>query len=314
MPRHAEEMVLNVCTLALDLQRPHLLGNYLTPSVESGASTPLVRGKLRALAALQCLSHGDFAGAARQFASVESSIAGSFGSVLAGEDVALGAVLCGIAALQRGELRALLLENPRFKALLDAAPAVRQLLGHFLAGRYAEVKAAVAPGGEVHARVSVDPHLHQHAAALFITVQDKLVLQYFRPYNAIRMAKAVEDLYGSGGEGVEERAAQEEQLEQHVRRLVEEGQLQARIDAGCAEGCTLRRVSRDERALALQAVSQAAISSSAHITHAVLRLSLLKHSFAVSRQFFGGGGGGGEWFGGVVGLDEGGGHMQMDLE
>lgn len=281
MPRHTEDMVLSVCTVAIDLRRPHLLGNFLTKSVEDGATSALVRDKLRALIAIQCLSQKDFAGACRRFASVESHIAGSFGTVLSGEDVALGAVVCGMAALERGELQALLLENPRFKPLLDSVPALRLLLGHFLAGKYAEVKAALSPTGEVRRRVDMDLHMHPYAEQLFNTLHDKLVLQYFRPYNSVRMSRAVDDLFHeSGSEG--ERAAQEEELEAHVRRLIEGGSLQARLDAGCAEGSTLRRVWKDDRALTLQAACTAAADSSTKIQQSILRLSLLKHSFCLS--------------------------------
>jgi COP9 signalosome complex subunit 1 len=286
MPRHAEEMTLSVCSLALHLRRTHLLANYLTKSAEDSASSPLVRDKLRALSALLCLSQQDFAGAARCFASVEGHLAGSFGEVLSGEDVALGAVLCGMAALERRELQALLLENPRFKPLLDLAPSpLRLLLGHFLAGRYAEVKAALAAGGWVRSRAELDLHLHPHVDKLFATLRDKLVLQYLQPYNAIRMSRAVDDLYPPA-DSAEERAAQEEALEAHAWRLIEGGQLGARIDAGCVEGSTLRRVQPEEkeRALALQAVGGAASSSVARGQRAMLRLSLMKHSLALTRQ------------------------------
>jgi len=281
MPRHTEEMVLNVCTVAVDLRRPHLLGNFLTKTVEEGATSALVRDKLRALTAIQCLSQKDFAGACRRFASVESHIVGSFGSVLSGEDVALGAVVCGMAALERGELQALILENPRFKPLLDLVPALRLLLQHFLAGRYAEVKTALCSSGEVRRRVNMDLHMHHHAEHLFNTLHDKLVLQYFRPYNSIRMSRAVDDLFHAS-DSAEGRAAQEEELEAHVRRLIEGGSLQARLDAGCAEGSTLRRVWEDERALTLQAVCTAAAGSSVKIRQSILRLSLLKHGFCLT--------------------------------
>jgi COP9 signalosome complex subunit 1 len=283
MPRHTEEMVMHVCTLAIDMNRPHLLSNFITSSVEEGATSSLVRDKLRALAAIQALSQKDFAGASRRFSSVESHISCNFGTVVSGEDVALGAVVCGIAGLERGELQSLLLDNQRFKPLLDLVPALRQLMGHFLAGRYAEVKAALGPSGEVYKRVNMDLHLHTHAEQLFATIHDKLVLQYFRPYNAIRMSRAADDMFPEATTA-EERAVQEDELEAHVRKLIEMGSLQARLDAGCTEGSTLRRVWQDDRALALQAVCTAATDSSVKIKQSILRLSLLQHSYFLSTR------------------------------
>ena len=288
MPRQTEEMILNICTVALDLKQHNMLANYLSKSAEEGASTSLVKDKMKALSGLYCLSQGDFAGAARRFASIGSNIVGNFGDVLAGEDVAMGAVICGIAGLERPELRALVLDSPSFKAVLDLVPPLRDLLEHFLSGRYAEVKAALALGGdsnseaqsEVRSLLKMDLHMHHHTEILLKTIQDKLVLQYFKPYNAIRMSKAVEDLYPPSTP--DKRLAQEDELESHVWQLIESGQLAARIDAGCPEGSTLRRVQINERAMALQKVNELVENSSTRIGNSILRLSLLKNSFTLS--------------------------------
>lgn len=288
LPRHVEEMVLSVCTSAINLQRPHLLGNYLSKSLEESATSPAVASKLRSLTALLCLSQKDIAGAARAFASADSHFVGSFGEVMSAEDSVRGAVLCGLAALERGEIRELMLENVGFKGMLALVPGSREVLEQFLGGKYKEVREALGRNGDLRFRAEVDVHLSPFVDELFSGVMDRLVLQYFKPYSAVRMSRAVQVLYPTPSadnetsiETVTEAVKEmEEALEAIVWRLIEEGHLHGRIDAGGDESSIFRREERDSRGEALQSVVEGAQSSAVQMKHSLLRLSIVKHSFA----------------------------------
>jgi len=151
-----------------------------------GGLDPLFHAKLRAAGGLAHLAEGRYAEAARSFTSVSTELAGQFASVVSAEDIALYGGLLGLATMDRAGLHAHVIDGP-FKGRLELVPNMREALRHYSKAEYGAclslLQTAVLPD------LLIDIHLHAHAPILLGMISDRCMVQYFRPYSSVSLAK-----------------------------------------------------------------------------------------------------------------------------
>lgn len=151
-----------------------------------GGLDPLFHAKLRAAGGLAHLAEGRYAEAARSFTSVSTELTGQFASVVSAEDIALYGGLLGLATMDRAGLHAHVIDGP-FKGRLELVPNMREALRHYSKAEYGAclslLQTAVLPD------LLIDIHLHAHAPILLGMISDRCMVQYFRPYSSVSLAK-----------------------------------------------------------------------------------------------------------------------------
>lgn len=286
LPQHQADMCLQVATASIANGLHRQAQTYINKI--DATDDAVTRAKIRAVAGLNALHDGEkqFRNAARSFLEIDGSIAGNFTHVLAAEDVATYGSLCALATFDRPELRRLLLESKHFKTLLELVPDVRNLIQSFCQSNYG---ACLLLLEALKPQLLMDLHLHAHAHTLCALVSDRILVQYFTPYQAIDLGRMAEAF-----------AMDLPTLERLTAQLISRGQLAARIDS---QNKTLHRRTTDDRRATLAKVQRLATMHTAEVRRGILRLSLVKNGFVVSAKeskamFSSGGRGGG---GGGVG-------------
>ena len=143
--------------------------------------------------------------------------------------------MTGLATFTRTELRTRLLENADLRPMLDLEPYLRDILRAFYESKFQEglrlikhhrvsfplpfLRCADADSAKRKARQHLDLHLAAHVNALLPAIESRALLSYFAPFTSVslnRMAKAF---------GWNEAATK-----QFVIRLIERGEMKARVD------------------------------------------------------------------------------------
>ena len=92
--------------------------------------------KLGCAAGLAALESRKYKLAARKFTELGVELGGAYREVISPQDVAVYGGLCALASMDRAELKKCVLDNISFRAALEAAPEVRELISDFYASRY----------------------------------------------------------------------------------------------------------------------------------------------------------------------------------
>ena len=201
-------------------------------------------------------------------------------------DVATFGGLCALAAFDRLNLKANVLENPTFRTAMEANTEVRACVEDFYNSRYSSLFDGLE---RLRPQLALDLHLHDHVDELYESIREKALVQYCLPFSAVdlrRMADAfrVDDVVA---------------MEREVGALIADEQIPARIDS---RRKTLHKRRADSRATTYADALEAGRLFTKVIHAQLLRTSLIRNECTVkgasggvgpSRRGGGGGGGGG---------------------
>jgi len=263
MARHTEDMCVNMVTVYIGLEKMLNIVNFSNKAEDADTSV-LVRDKLYAAYALVYLSQSDYLEVARKFLNIDGNIIGKFPHIISTEDIAIFATICALATFDRTDIRKSLMENRKFKSILEQVPSMRLLVQEFLDRKFSSVRCRLE---ELRPLLSLDIHFNSHIDKIFKLILDKMIIQYFAPYAKVDLTKMAAEL------GLDAKT-----LEASLFALISKGKLAALIDIA---GNTLRRRDVDKRKQAMSSVCQLAKSHGEYMRRSILRLSLLKHKLSV---------------------------------
>merc|ERR1719199_2506258 len=220
--------------------------------------------KIAAAYGLYYMTAGKYKEAASNFAQVKPQDLGSpFSDILCAQDVALYAVLCALASLDRNEVQSKLLDSS-FRECLDLVPHIQELTLDFCNCKYAACLSALEKLKEA---LSLDVHLHSQVNDICQQIRSKGMVQYFAPFLSVSLHSMAE-AFNTNVEGIQSEVAQ----------LVGKQQIQAKIDSH-------KKVLHVRHANQRRQTYQNALRVSQDFcdtTQAlVLRMNLLKHDFGV---------------------------------
>lgn len=262
-PMHNTEMCLAVAIASIALGLYRQAATYVN-KIETLDDT-CTKSKIRSVVGLNSLNEGQFRAAAKSFLDVDSSICGAFKEVLSGHDVATYACLCALASHTRADTRRCVLENKAFKPLLDLVPDVRILVQNFCSSNYSGCRHQL---DLLKPMMMLDVHMAKHAETLHGKISERILIEYFTPYNSVdlrRMAEAFDTDLDS--------------LEKSLAQLITKGSLTARIDS---QAKTLIRREAADRLVTIAKIKRLAKIHTAEIRRSILRLSLFKQGFIIS--------------------------------
>ncbi|PLW50167.1 hypothetical protein PCASD_01866 [Puccinia coronata f. sp. avenae] len=221
--------------------------------------------------ALTSLAQGDFGGALRYFLKVGGREAGGDdGEELLATvaDIAMYATLCGLAHLDRQQLKEQLIDRLEFRSVLDSEPRLRQILKLFRENKYREVFEYLSMSLPVY---QTDLYLYEQTERLMGLIQERAIGQYFGSFSAARLGRACE-VFGWSMEGLEGR------LEKSIRA----GQLVGKLDL--ANGVLLLQHTPLTRQALLQDVHQSATHIHSQSAAALFRLKLISADLLVAES------------------------------
>jgi len=177
-----------------------------------------VQTKLDVALALSHLGQGNYVKAADAFVKCGpiKGLGEWNGTLIAPGDVAIYGALCVLATFSRGAIRAQVLDNDKFGPYIEQEPYVRQLLDAYMGNRFKDVLEIL---DRYSTRHYIDIHLSQHVPKLVTLIRSRALVLYFQPFASIKL----ERMGAAFGWTVEE-------LEEQVVALIQEGEIQARVD------------------------------------------------------------------------------------
>ena len=288
--QHNTDMCLQVAIASIGLAQYRQAATYVS-KIESLDNCAL-RSKVRAIAGLNALQESQFKTAARSFLDVEAA-GGTHPGILSAEDVAIYGSMCALATFTRPDLRRLVLECKTFKPMLDLVPDFKDLVTAFVQSSYG---ACLQHLEMLKPQLLLDLHLHKFADELCTLISDRVLIQYFTPYQSVSL-NIMAEAFGKDVPSLEIALAQ----------LISKGHLPARIDS---QAKTMHRRHADDRHETVNKVKHLAKMHTSEIRRGILRLSLLQNGFVVSSKESKRG----AQFGGGVGGGEGGGGGGMDVD
>lgn len=133
-------------------------------------------------------------------------------------DVVGYACLCGLASWTREQVKEKFLSNPAFRALLSVGEgAWLNIVSDFVLCRYSPCLHSL---GDLRSVLSLDMHISPHLLHIMKTIRSRAVLQYCRPFSAIKLS-TMSSLFN----------VDIQQLESELVELISSGKLKARIDS-----------------------------------------------------------------------------------
>merc|ERR1711865_376752 len=187
----------------------------------------------------------------------------SFNDILSPQDVALYAVLCALASLERNEVQAKLLDSS-FQECLDLVPHIQDLTLDFCNCRYA---ACLSSLEKLKEGLSLDVHLHSQVDDICQQIRSKGMVQYFAPFLSVSLHSMAE-AFNTNVEGIQSEVAQ----------LITKRQLDAKIDSHKKVLHVSHANQRKQTYQNALRVSQDFCDTTQAL---VLRMNLLKHDFGV---------------------------------
>lgn len=263
--RHNVDMCMNVIAVSIQLGNFRHITSYISKAEGINETSTLTKSKIKIASGLVALHDSQYKVAARKFLEIDIDTSDQFGDIISAEDIAIYGTILGLATLDRKELRTCLLESSNFKRFTELVPVMRQLTQDFFAGNYSSLFAKLS---DFRPSLYLDIYLAAHADELLNQISDRILVQYFSPYNAIDMTKMAIAL---GYDLVT--------LEQSLSKLISSNKISARIDS---QAHTLHRCTLNDRNLTVQKVLKVSRQQCADTRRNILRLSLLKNGLIIA--------------------------------
>lgn len=269
-PKQLQDLCVHLTSVCIDAEQFFSAHSHLSKIGEVDNNNHDLLMQLRCYSALVSLHDKQYRIAALKFLEISGND-NLPSSLMTLEDVAVYGSLLSLSSLDRTELRSLVTDRRHFlNSVLSQSPLARDLAMNFLDGKGGDCLRSLEL---LRSRVNADLHLHRHAEVLSRLVVERVLQQYCRPYNNIRLSRMQSSLN-----------MDQTLLLETVCRLVGEGrlsdlrvdcerQLLVRVNDGkCLEGKGLGRVVRvGER-------------QRRNATRDLLRLSLLEHGLSVDKD------------------------------
>ena len=263
-PAQNIEMCLNVAIITNDICDFRQMATYLAKAEAFAYNDRVTATKLQIASALHALHSAQYEIAARKFLDIDLDIGNQFNRMISNIDVALYGIVLGFYSLNRIELKKIFEEQKKFKRYIDLIPKARYLIQDFFSGEY---KRFLEQMRGYLTLLRLDIHLGKHAAVFMDKMVEKIVVQYFSPYNIVDLSRMSSAL----GIPLDE-------LEDLLFHLISDNILQARVD--CVTQ-TLRRKKTENRKLAASEVLHLTTSYNREVKRSMLFLSLQKNNLSV---------------------------------
>eukprot|EP00946_MAST-07B_sp_MAST-7B-sp1_P003546 g3546.t1 len=226
-------------------------------------SNSAVKAGFNALNGLIHFEQSNYNTAAGYFLQTSLMLGKEFSDIITLQDVALYGGICALASFSRVDIDARVLCDSSFRDVLELDPKVFELVSTFQQSDYSASFRCLA---SLENRAKADIHLAPHWEHLTSAIRSRAILQYFLPYTSVSMSLMATAL----GTSVED-------LELECAKLINEGQLIARIDS---HNKVLRARENDSRALTFQKVMTTGDKFVKNMRSTLLGLSLLQHGFS----------------------------------
>jgi len=216
-PRNTLEMCLQVTKASIQSGSMSYVNTHAGRIKTLADSDQSLRSLANAALGLYSLKQSNYRGAAEFFLEVSAEIDGKYGELLTARDCAIYGAMSALATFSRGELKSRLLHNIEFKKLLEKAPSWRGIVNNFYTSNYALCFEAI---NRLKPDLFLDFYLGGHVEKLLVRMRDRAMVQYFRPFVAVKlpvMAAAFR--------------LEVRQLEKALAHLIADNQIQARIDS-----------------------------------------------------------------------------------
>ncbi|KAK9858822.1 hypothetical protein WJX84_008155 [Apatococcus fuscideae] len=255
------QMCLNVIKVAIELNNYTHVQNYVskaesTPDVQDS----IISTKLKCAAGLAALKEKKYKAAARKFTDVSAELGSSYSDVMSVQDVALYGSLCSLASCDRQELKRTIIENFRYREVLSTTPEVRDLVYDFYSSKYA---ACLSTLDRLKPFFNLDIHLSTHVNTLCSMVRNRALIQYSTPFTSVNLATMAPVF-------ITDVSA----LEKELAKLIQDKQIQARIDSHAK---VLHARHANLRSQTFQAALQAGDEYLQETHSLLLRSSLMRH-------------------------------------
>jgi COP9 signalosome complex subunit 1 len=218
-PQQTVEMCIKVVTCALEMKNYLHVNTYVqkAEAFPAGAIDPEALGKLRAAQGVAYLAQGKYHHAATSFTSLPADLGSSFSDVLSAGDVATYGTLCALAAMDRSEVSARVVNAATFRDLLNQASVeVRDAANDFFNSRYGNALMALE---RLRPVLLLDPYLSDHVEPLLAAVRAQAVTQYTKPFTTLDLVAMATAFH-----------TDEASLEQELVTLISSKQISGRID------------------------------------------------------------------------------------
>ncbi|PQE13195.1 26S proteasome subunit RPN7 protein [Rutstroemia sp. NJR-2017a BBW] len=172
---------------------------------------------LAAAEGLAQLFDSEYANAAHTFLGAPSGMGNSCNTILTPNDLAVYGGLCALASMERNEMQKLVLENSNFRTYLELEPHIRRAISFFVNSRYS---ACLGILESYKADYLLDIHLSKHVDELYYRIRSKSIVQYFIPFSCVTIESLNQQFAPAG-----------KTIEKELVRMIERGELDARIDA-----------------------------------------------------------------------------------
>jgi len=227
-------------------------------------SDPALRSLANAALGLYNLKANQYRNAAEMFLEVSQEIDGKFGELITARDCAIYGSMTALATFTRGEIKSRLLANIEFKKLLEKAPSWRGIVHNFYSSNYSLCFEAI---NRLKPDLYLDFYLGGHIDRLIIRMRDRAMIQYFRPFVAVKLPMMAAAF-----------RMEVPALERSLAQLIADNSIQARIDS--ANKILYARHADQRNATYVQALS-VGTKYVRDCKALLLRMSLVEHSFVV---------------------------------
>jgi COP9 signalosome complex subunit 1 len=202
--------------------------------------------------------------AASKLRDVRASEAVDFNALYSAHDAAMYCIFTNLATSSRSTIRQTMVDCKigNVKEYYEVIPELRNIVQHYIDGRFDAVfteLSAMVP------TLSLDIHFSEHVESLLIQIRDRCVLEYFEPYECVKMSKMATAL----GVSMDE-------VHDITIHMITTGQLPARIDA---QSQTLHRRKLDDYRATMDAVLRVTEKQEKEMIANYMRLSMIKKGF-----------------------------------
>jgi hypothetical protein len=219
---------------------------------------------LQAGLALVALHNGHYRRAVKHFLAVTTAFRDSgFTDMISSDDIALHAVLCAIATLNREEILEWILQNRSFLPILDQNPISKELLNSFFNRKFPDLLRSLRA---LQHDLSMDLYMHSHTEGLTRLIRHRCYVAYVRPFRRIRLSRMKFELLGSDSFD----ASSDDSFERDLEWLLRQGCIQGQLHL---EEDLLEVNSYDGHALMIASVLDEASSSWAFCEKETLRFA-----------------------------------------